>query len=182
MARDDSCMTSDVLQAPPLPTTVVVHFADRVDGPESTVGAAYRNDWHSFRANGLITADAETLFVLGDEVVESWPSHLIRRIEWFPGRPTRHDWLAEKRRQHPRAYQRWTEEEDEQLAAERADGLTVGEMAARHERNEAAINARLERFEYLNSRSEPSGDSVDGNAWESAMRDPANVDTEKRSA
>jgi hypothetical protein len=140
-------MTSDVLQAPPLPTTVVVHFAQRVDGPESTASACYRNDWHSFSANGLVHADDETLFVMGDEVVESWPTDLVRRVEWFPGRPTRRNWLAEKRRQHPRAYQRWTDGEDDQLRSERADGLAVAEMAERHGRNEAAINARLERLE-----------------------------------
>lgn len=148
-------MTSDVLQAPPLPTTVVVHFAERVDAPESAGSSAYRNDWHSFSANGLVHGEDETLFVMGDEIIDSWPTRLIRRIEWFPARPTRGNWLAEKRRQHPRAYQRWTDEEDEQLASERANGLTVVEMAQRHGRNEAAIHARLERLELAAGATDP---------------------------
>lgn len=165
-------MYSDVLQAPPLPTTVVVHFADRVEGPESTASEAYRNDWHSFNANGLIHGDDETLFVMGDEIVEAWPTDLIRRIEWFPSRPTRGNWLAEKRRKHRRAYQRWTAEEDSLLRAEKADGLTVGEMAERHERNEAAITARLER---LGLSSEPSGHHLAPTDRGEQMRYPAIV-------
>jgi hypothetical protein len=152
-------MASDVLQAPPLPTTVVVHFARRVEGPMSTTSASYRNDWHSFSANGLIHGDGETLFVMGDDVVESWPTELIRRIEWFPSRPTRGNWLAEKRRKHPRAYQRWTEQEDEQLRKEHSDGVPVAEIAERHERNEAAILARLERLELVSPQeAEPDPD------------------------
>lgn len=139
--------SSDIRQhsaRPPL-TTLVVHFTRRVDGPQPVTGARYENDWHTFAAGGLVRSGGETLFVDGDEIVESWSSDLITRIEWFPT-ASRGTSLAEKRRQHPRAYERWTDEEDDQLRREHAEGLTAAEMVESHGRNKGAITARLERL------------------------------------
>lgn len=138
-------MSSDTIESPPPVTSLVVHFVERVEGPQPASSDRYQNDWHSFAASGLVRSGAETLFVRGDEIVESWPTELITRIEWFPVR-ARGRTLAEKRRRHPRAYERWPDAEDEQLRAEHAQGMTVAEMCEAHGRNQGAIVARLERL------------------------------------
>lgn len=138
-------MSSDTIEPLPPVTSLVVHFAERVEGPQPASSDRYQNDWHSFAASGLVRSGAETLFVRGDEIVESWPSELITRIEWFPVR-SRGRTLAEKRRRHPRAYERWPAQEDDQLRAEHAQGMTVAEMCEAHGRNRGAIVARLERL------------------------------------
>lgn len=138
-------MSSETIESFPPSTSLVVHFAERVDGPQPASSDRYQNDWHSFTASGLVRSGGETLFMRGDEIVESWPTELITRIEWFPAR-SRGRTLAEKRRRHPRAYERWPEEEDEQLRAEHAQGVSVAEMCEVHGRNRGAIVARLERL------------------------------------
>jgi len=54
--------------------------------------------------------------------------------------------VEERRRSHPHAYEAWTEEEDERLRAECAQGLAVHQLAQAHGRTPIAIRARLERL------------------------------------
>ena len=54
--------------------------------------------------------------------------------------------LEEKRRTHPRAYEAWTEEEDQRLKAGFAQELNVDQLAQRHGRAPSAIKHRLERL------------------------------------
>ncbi|AOR29925.1 hypothetical protein BFF78_01480 [Streptomyces fodineus] len=54
--------------------------------------------------------------------------------------------VAEKRQSHPRAYERWSPEEDERLARMHADEVPVAEMARELGRNEGAIASRLEKI------------------------------------
>ncbi|MFG2557008.1 hypothetical protein [Streptomyces sp. NPDC048581] len=53
---------------------------------------------------------------------------------------------TEKRQTHPRAYERWTPEEDARLGELHARGLSVEQMAQELGRNEGAISARLGRI------------------------------------
>ena len=48
---------------------------------------------------------------------------------------------------YPRAYRPWTFEEDEQLRRECADGLTIREIAQRHERRPGGISSRIKHLE-----------------------------------
>ncbi|MFF5303458.1 hypothetical protein ACFY5F_29280 [Streptomyces sp. NPDC013161] len=54
--------------------------------------------------------------------------------------------VADRRHSHPRAYERWTPQEDARLGELHARSMPVGEMARELGRNEGAIRARLERI------------------------------------
>jgi hypothetical protein len=49
------------------------------------------------------------------------------------------------RARYPRAYERWTEAEDRLLEERCQAGLTVSELAARHQRQPGAIRSRLKK-------------------------------------
>src|SRR5438128_2032993 len=51
--------------------------------------------------------------------------------------------MAEKRARYPRAYERWTDEEDGTLQTLVRSGATVAQIAGRLERNRGAIRSRL---------------------------------------
>jgi hypothetical protein len=51
--------------------------------------------------------------------------------------------LEEIRKKYPRAYESWTENEDDQLISQYNEKLTIREIANRHQRQRGAIRARL---------------------------------------
>jgi hypothetical protein len=125
---------------------VVVHFNQLVDGP-GELGQPCQAARHRFVADAVVPRVDETLFLQGDEIVHRWPTATIARVEWFrPGRGDGAYTLAAKRQNHPKAYERWGEEEDDQLRAEHAAGMTLSEMSAAHGRNPGAITSRLQRL------------------------------------
>ena len=54
--------------------------------------------------------------------------------------------LPETRRRYPRAYQKWTEAEDVDLARLVRSGATVAQIAGRLQRNRGAIRSRIIRL------------------------------------
>jgi len=54
--------------------------------------------------------------------------------------------LEEIRRHHPRAYEKWTPEEDELLAREYGEGVSLSELAMKHQRKIGAIRSRLNKL------------------------------------
>lgn len=50
------------------------------------------------------------------------------------------------KQKYPRAYERWTENEDTHLAAMYAQGTPLEELAARFQRQPSAIRSRLEKL------------------------------------
>lgn len=58
------------------------------------------------------------------------------------------DHVRRVRLERPRAYSRWTEEEDLQLRAEVEEGIPIEEIARRHERKGSAIRSRILRLNY----------------------------------
>ena len=54
--------------------------------------------------------------------------------------------VDEKRRTHSHAYEPWTDEEDQRLRVESAQGLSIDQLAQAHGRTAMAIRARLERL------------------------------------
>ncbi len=48
--------------------------------------------------------------------------------------------------EHPRAYERWTDEEDARLSAMHERGQTLAEMAQQLERQPSAIRSRLAKL------------------------------------
>jgi len=57
--------------------------------------------------------------------------------------------LAEMREEHPRAYEKWTEEEDARLRAEFAKGTTREELTILFQRQPSAISSRLRKLGLL---------------------------------
>lgn len=53
------------------------------------------------------------------------------------------------RRKHPKAYAKWTEEEDIRLRAEYAQGKTINELAEVFQRHPGAIRSRLQKLRLL---------------------------------
>jgi len=76
-----------------------------------------------------------------------YPSDLVpaQRAVTAP-EPPRAYTVEEKRQAHPRAYERWTPEEDARLSELHARNTPVSDMARELGRNEGAISARLERI------------------------------------
>jgi hypothetical protein len=64
-----------------------------------------------------------------------------------------HERLDEIKRRHPKAYERWTDAEDAALAAMHREHKTIGEMAARFQRELSAIRSRLAKLNLV-----PSGE------------------------
>ncbi|MEU8431276.1 hypothetical protein [Micromonospora sp. NPDC048887] len=60
------------------------------------------------------------------------------------------DWrayrVAEVRERHPRAYERWTTEDEQRLLARYAEGVTIDRLAAEFGRNSGGIVSRLQRL------------------------------------
>lgn len=57
--------------------------------------------------------------------------------------------IAKVKQSHPRAYERWTEEEDRELTGMYREGGTVAEMADHLGRQPSAIRSRLKRLNLM---------------------------------
>jgi transposase-like protein len=68
-----------------------------------------------------------------------------------------HQRLARIQKAYPRAYQKWTEEEDDALFQLVRSGVNVDEVARRLQRQPSAIHSRMQKLESLVS--EPPGNS-----------------------
>jgi hypothetical protein len=127
--------------------TVVVHFADPTEGIDPDDGETFVATRHRVVASALHPGDGETLFVDdGGAVLARWPTDAIERITWLHGAAPRRrsrEWIAAQREAHSRAFERWDEEEVEQLKAEYLAKKTVPEMAEIHGRAAGGVMARL---------------------------------------
>lgn len=133
--------------ARPLNAEVVVEFTQPVTGPGAPGAERCEATQHRFVASGIAPGAGELLFMLADEIVERWPTELVARIEWFrPGKGQGTYSLEAKRETDPHAYERWTDDEEDQLRSEHAGGLSVAEMAEAHGRNQGAVRSRLQRL------------------------------------
>lgn len=57
--------------------------------------------------------------------------------------------LDEKRRKHPKAYEKWTSEDDQRLSEKFIEGASVSELAQLLQRQESAIRSRLTKLGIL---------------------------------
>jgi hypothetical protein len=135
---------------------VSIAFTAPVEGVDPVRGDVGVSKRHRVAAVYVRQDRTETLFVNDEgEVVARWATRLIERIEWPPEgaeapavkpRVGTLQWREEIQGRHPNAYQAWTAEEEAVLAEEFHDGLTVAQMADRHERRPGGITARLVRL------------------------------------
>lgn len=61
----------------------------------------------------------------------------------------REEKIAEARKTHPRAFQKWTAEEDRDLQSMASEGRSMKSMVEFFQRNEAGVKARLKKFGLL---------------------------------
>ena len=54
--------------------------------------------------------------------------------------------VAEIREKYPRAYEKWTDVEDLELSKNYQEGLSISELAERHQRKRGAIHSRLKKL------------------------------------
>lgn len=125
---------------------LLFRFRSPVEGTDPVMGDRFSCDRHRVRLTTVIPGPTEVLALDGDEIVERWPVDVVVGIHPVPGSGSGGLTLAEKRRRHKRAYERWTDDEDDELRDEHGAGRTVAEMAAAHQRNRGAIEARRVRL------------------------------------
>jgi hypothetical protein len=139
---------------------ITVTFTEPVEGIDPDDGATVLASRHRLVGVGLRQDRVDTLFLdAAGEVVGRWPTGLVERVDWSPklsitvagGRSpaAREERLRALRERYPQAFKRWQPDEDEQLAAEFGDGLTIREMAQRHGRGRGGIVSRLVRLELV---------------------------------
>ena len=168
-----SCHNGDVTGTP---QWVTVRFSVPVEGFDPTDGEVFLATRHRVAAVYARQDRSETSFINDEgEVVARWATRLIEHIVWpddeRPQRTTAHrpsvgtiEWRKSVQARHPRAYQRWTPEEDAKLTEEFRAGSSVAEMAQSHNRRPGAISARLVRLGLLLPEAEEhqAGDVDDG--------------------
>jgi len=83
-------------------------------------------------------------------------AYFHRMDEWksidekpFAQKPGKSYDVQEIKRDHPRAYDKWTPEEEEALAEEYKDGVSIVELAKKHQRQIGAIRSRLRKLGLL---------------------------------
>lgn len=137
---------------------ITVRFSVPVEGLDPSDGEVFLATRHRIEAVYARQDRSETLFINDDgEVVARWATRLIEHIDWpddeattsgasaKPGVGTL-EWRKEVQERHPRAYQRWTEDEDAELTERFRAGCTVAEMSKMHGRRPGGISARLVRL------------------------------------
>jgi hypothetical protein len=139
------------------PQLITVRFSVPVEGLDPSDGEVFLATRHRIAAVYARQDRHETLFLNDDgEVVARWATRLIEHIAW-PDDDTMSsadvkpsvgtlEWRKEVQQRHPRAYQRWTAEEDAELTEQFHAGCTVAEMAKMHDRRRGGISARLVRL------------------------------------
>lgn len=136
-----------------------VDFVEPVEGRDALDEGTFISNRHYVAATWARQDDQETVFVDdAGAVVARWATKLVLSIEW-PASPSAGSatssmvpsvgttaWRHEVQAKYPKAYQRWSKDEEEQLRIEFAEGLTVDEMAQQHERRPGGIMSRLVRL------------------------------------
>jgi hypothetical protein len=121
---------------------------------DPTDEVTFTADRHKVAARWVRQDAAETVFIDDLGVIAArWPTSCISRIEWPTDEQsedeeeTRGQRWADKletiRQQHPHAWMKWTDDEDEQLAEEFDNGTTVDDMASIHGRGKGGVVSRL---------------------------------------
>ena len=91
--------------------------------------------------------DGRSRILIDEEYVPELFRALCAVLEFLaPRRGPKSYSVEQKRQMYPRAYDPWTEEEEERLKEGFARGLSVEQLAQQHGRGPTAIRSRLERL------------------------------------
>ena len=140
---------------------ITVRFSAPVEGIDPSDGEVFLATRHRIAAVYARQDRSETVFINDDgEVVARWATRLVVHIDWPDGDKVSSaaevkpsvgtlEWRKNVQERHPRAYQRWTPEEDVELTDQFRAGYTVAEMAKMHNRRRGGISARLVRLDLI---------------------------------
>jgi DNA-binding CsgD family transcriptional regulator len=143
---------------------IVVNFTIPVKGTDPTDGSTFFADRHKIRADWARQDGVETLFMIEGEVKCSWPTSLITRITWpsgidVPVTPREFEnRMQEIKSEFPKAWSKWSYEEEQKLSKLFSQGKNVSEIASTLGRAPGGIYSRLKKMQIIDESTEFSND------------------------
>ena len=143
---------------------IVVNFTIPVKGTDPTDGSSFFADRHKIRADWARQDGLKTLFMIDGEVKCSWPTNVITKITWpsgidVPITPKEFESrMQEIKSEFPKAWSKWSFEEEQKLSALFSQGKRVSEIARALGRAPGGIYSRLRKMEIIDESTEFSDD------------------------
>ena len=107
------------------------------------------------RSNVRIYADRSSIKDIGElrsaflKATEMVFDDLEEELKTFGAPAERGGIFEEKRKQFPKAYEKWTREEEEEITRLHGQGVSVSAIAKQLGRNDGSIRSRLKKLELL---------------------------------
>jgi len=135
---------------------IVVYFNNPVTGQDPANKEFFNSDRHKLVATWA-RQDGETTIFLDDDsvIIASWNTRDIKTIQWPSGQqvpPTSTAFanrMEEIKSRFPRAWSKWSYEEDQRLIAEFNSGIKVKDLCESHGRARGGILSRLRKLELI---------------------------------
>jgi len=139
---------------------IVITFKEAVLGKDPIDGTKFLSNRHKVSAEWARQDGLETLFITNGEIVAKWPTRIIDLITWpngaeIPTTPREFaDRMAEIKLKYPKAWSKWSWEEEQQLIAFFNSGYSVKEIAEKMGRAPGGIFSRLKKIEIIGEDTE----------------------------
>lgn len=135
---------------------ITVYFNKPVSGQDPEDKEFFNSDRHKLIATWA-RQDGETTIFLDDDsvVVSSWNTRDIKTIQWPSGQqvpPTTTAFanrMEEIKSRFPRAWSKWSYEEDQKLVKEFESGIKIKDLCDSHGRARGGIISRLRKLELI---------------------------------
>jgi hypothetical protein len=135
---------------------IVVYFKNPVMGQDPVNKEFFTSDRHKLIATWA-RQDGETTIFLDDDsvIIASWNTREIKTIQWPSGQqvpPTTTAFanrMEEIKSRFPRAWSKWSYEEDQKLMKEFKSGMKIRDLCESHGRARGGIISRLRRLELI---------------------------------
>lgn len=158
--RNSNSILRDIADAKSIGGYVIVTFSNPTLGVDPQDGMKFRSERHKVKADWVKQDGQETQFVLDGEIVASWSTNSITGITWPTGEniPTTpvefRNRMEEIKANFPKAWSKWSYEEDQKLAAMFMSGKKVSEIASHLRRAPGGIFSRLRKMNLIAETSE----------------------------
>jgi hypothetical protein len=135
---------------------IVVYFKNPVIGQDPVNKEFFTSDRHKLIATWA-RQDGETTIFLDDDsvIIASWNTREIKTIQWPSGQqvpPTTTAFanrMEEIKSRFPRAWSKWSFEEDQKLIKEFKSGLKIKDLCDSHGRARGGIISRLRKLDLI---------------------------------
>jgi hypothetical protein len=104
----------------------------------------------------IVFLDNRMKLIRQDAVQAEFPASAVKEIEMIH-KPR----VEQVRSKHPRAYEPWTTDEEEQLAELHTSGTSPSEIAKQLQRQTSAIRSRLIRLGFAEPAHDPNAEALD---------------------